>query len=536
MRSKLTLLVLAETILLAVLVLLLVQESHARSAVEARPETKPLAGNVTAPDRRGTSSAEREPPRRVELAEQLDADAASGVLVHGRVLDPGGNPVDRCSLYLHAPSPRQGRSLVVDPEGRYAAAGIQPGTWSFRANAPQFRETTGTVVVPNNMKTLRHDLVLTRAHVIRVRARTTDGQPLAAIIGREPFHFRNELCAVALSSPLPTALEPDTMSTPRMVGDAEWHAIHPRTAAAGPTPDLLGELELRVDPPAHVGLMLRQTVLAQQIVSAGDHEVLFEFTPEELLAHCGSVRLEVVSATNGQPLPKASVGIGHAQGGGGGGGALGEGARYEATGLAPGLWELWIQAPEHAPRFERIILQSGQSLDLGTIALHPVEHVRGRILDSQGKPTSARVHVDALGSRRFPQELLNNYEYRVNAEGELHVPLGRERYLIRAMSPEHEAAHLLVDATSGHTGELEIRLQPTQQVRIENQASRRDYYLVLVHTLDRLPVWGQTVRHGYAPALHLPHGNYVVDIYRGTTPVRSFALEVGADPVSFRVP
>jgi hypothetical protein len=34
----------------------------------------------------------------------------------------------------------------------------------------------------------------------------------------------------------------------------------------------------------------------------------------------------------------------------------------------------------------------------------------------------------------------------------------------------------------------------------------------------------------------LPQGEYIVDVYRGTAPVRSFALQVRTEPVTIRVP
>jgi hypothetical protein len=71
---------------------------------------------------------------------------------------------------------------------------------------------------------------------------------------------------------------------------------------------------------------------------------------------------------------------------------------------------------------------------------------------------------------------------------------------------------------------------------IQNRIARSEQYLVLVQTQDRLPVWGQEVLSGYTPTLELPRGDYVVDIYRGTSPVRSFALKVGTEPVTIRVP
>lgn len=535
MRPKLMLFVLAETILLACLLLLLAQGSDANSATAAPLATEMDAAGARNDVDRAPTGSQTAAAARVEHTEHVGRDGAYGVLLHGRVLDPQGHAIPRASLYLNASTPRSGRTVDVDSEGRYAVAAIEPGTWSFRADAEAFRLTTGTVVVPAGVEFFRQHFVLPRAQIIRVRARTSDGKPLAEVIDRPPFHFRNRLCAIARTSALPTALEPDTHSTPFQFGDAEWRSVENREAVAGPTPDWIGNLELLADPPVHVALMLRQTVLAQQFVSAGEAEVLFEFTVEDLLAHCGSVQVQIVSAATGQPLPNASVGLGNAQGRGGGG-PLGEGARFSAIGLAPGLWELSVQAAEHAPHFEQVLLSSGQQLELGRIALHPVMHVRGRVLDAKGKPVPASLHIDALESRKFPQEMRDYHTYRVSAEGEFDLPLGRERYVLRTMSTEHEAAHVLVDATSGAVADLEIRLEQTETIRIENHIPRSEYFLVLVQTRDRLPVWGQTLRWGYTPILRLPRGNYVVDIYRGTTPVRSFALNVGADPVSFRVP
>ncbi len=522
---------LGESLLIAVLLWTLLQRGSATAPLHD-PPTRSEPSSRTDPPVQGRSSgnAMEEHPgaARVELRATHSAD---GCVLCGAILDELGEPVPAPELHVLRAGASRRQFADVGPHARYAIPNLLPGEYEIRATSRGFRPWSGTLQIAESTRSARLDVVLRRAVLLAVRARTRGGVPLEQAMSQPPFGRRTWLAAVAVAEPL-TALPVSCEGSVRGLGIATWRAAR-FANVPDPRPDLLGVLELDADPPVHVCLLVRQTLLGQQLVPKGGEEVLFEIDLDQVRRkQFGSVALRVVDARTGQPAAGATVALSAGTGGGAGEPVDGSG-RYLMECVAPGMWELEIRDREHAPFRTVLDLQPGAATDLGDIGLHAPRAIEGILLDPAGVPVQAALTVDDLEQRRFPQALREG-TYGVDTSGRFSLSVGPSRQLLRAHT--RDSFGYAVVGPAGPDGPLELRLQPAVQVTIESRVAPDVYFLVVVRTLDDVPLWAREVRAGPAPAPLLPHGDYVVDIHRGVTPVRSFALRVGAEPVSFRVP
>lgn len=114
----------------------------------------------------------------------------------------------------------------------------------------------------------------------------------------------------------------------------------------GEPADLIGRLELQVDPPVHVALMLRQQVLSQQVVAPGTTDVVFQLALDDVRGRFGSIRFSLVSAATQLPLSGADVQLRDARSGGVIG-APPHGSEVELAGVSPGEWQLEVTVKGH---------------------------------------------------------------------------------------------------------------------------------------------------------------------------------------------
>lgn len=525
----------AETVALAVLLVLFLRGDPLRGATPDAPSRGPNApADAVSMAVVPAAAAEPAPERAVVAPPRAEPD----YVLFGRVLDAHGQPLTGANIYLGRTAQGGGRSATTDG-GRYAIAGLAAGEWQLHATAEGYHRHREAVVFTAEQPTLRRDVVLTRAIVLMVRARTPEGEPLEdaarKVEATGGLHMGVEAYAAAFVGTPPASLPlTDTRSTHGLgVGDfrSRWHY----KKEAGEPPDCIGHLTLTRDLPVHVALMLRQSTLASQVVSPGASEVVFELSFEAMLDLLGSIRVRIVDGETGAPIEGARVAITDRQGGGSASGRSPETSVITHEGIPPGRWNVLVSAKDYEPVSQVVRLEPRQHLDLGDVVLHKVGKLSGVVLGVDGRPVQASLRWDALERRHFPQPL-RNWSAESDTEGEFTFQVGRGRYVVHALVGTAAAAHVLVEIGAEPPPRLEIRLLPTLPVRVQNEIADRDFYQVEVRTRDGVPVFAQELRSSGIDTIWLPRGDYLVDIHRDVTPVRSYELRVGSGEAVLRVP
>lgn len=535
-ERKLTVVVVIETVVLAVLAWAALGSNseperepglpREQRSAQRQDRAAPLGGINAAPAAERTAAM----PERRAVADS--ANATSDVLLFGSFLDTAGHPIEGATLYLRR---AEGGLSIEVHNGHYAAFGVAAGTATLWADAPEYRARQDPIEIDGKQARLRHDIVLEGAVVLQVFARTPEGTPLVEAmtdIGLSQHGWRPGVLASA--SPLPDQLPLRDSASVVGLGEGRWSpASWRQEEAAQHPPDWLGSLKLQIDLPAHVALMLRQSVIGRQLVDPGADRVDFEVATDAIEGVLGSLRVEVVDV-RGRPVAGARVGVSDAQSGGGGQ-PVGEDGVLVREHLPPGIWEIDVYAADHANHHSLVRVEPGQNAE-ARVTLTSPRVLGGTILDPSGQPTSATFQWDDLDVRRFPHELINRRSGRANAEGEFTIHgAGVGLYAIHAFG-DGTAAHALADTTAGDVGDMELRLEPTTRTVVQSKGGKLAVHLLLVRTPQGLPVWASEVRGGIDTDFALPRGRYVAEIYRGTGLVRSFDLEVGAHEGKVTVP
>lgn len=537
----LTLLVVAEFVVFVVLVALYARRDAAAAAlpehgVVPTPAAAPAPAAAADPAR--GAAAEAPPPERRAAAPTVP-DAVPGdpigIVVSGTIRGPDGAPVPDASLSLS----REGEYHSADSAGpgAYAVAGLSPGVWQVFCRAENFARFEGECTL-DARAFQTFDVELAANWVVDVKILGADGASSWDTL-RKVTHFGMPY-VVAADAPLTGDLPATDNSRVLWFGIGEWRGIgdfgtepkSPKLAEGG----FCGELLLRHPPPAHAALLLRNTLLQTRPIAAGQHELTFSLTADELRARLGTVRLRLVDADSNAPLPKLHVNLGTAQGGGSGG-LTGADGRAELTAVLPGLGCLEIYAPEHEMVFRHVQVPSGGVLELGDVALSSSVTLRGNVLGSDGKPgNGASVQWTELDSRTFPQPLADRRSASADDQGKFQIEnCGRHRYVVHARLGRTAMGFATVDATHGAPPPVTITLAATTKVVLKNRAAAHEGYSVAVLANDRSPV-AVALRPGLP--LSLPPGDYTLEIHDLCTGrlVRTAPLHVGSEPLTVEVP
>jgi hypothetical protein len=129
---------------------------------------------------------------------------------------------------------------------------------------------------------------------------------------------------------------------------------------------------------------------------------------------------------------------------------------FERGDLDDGEYELLVAVPGFAWEHRFVSIERGRPIDLGDVVLQKGLHVRGRVVDSHGRPLSARVTAAALS--HISLALMRGRRTKTDAQGRFtlpHVPASD------AIELEIEAdlhSPRRVSATPGSEEEIEVRL------------------------------------------------------------------------------
>lgn len=462
-----------------------------------------------------------------ELATPKAAASAThdsvGVLLYGCITDEQGNPVERALLSIRQHGKHRG-AYQTQARGTYSLADLLPGEAELLVRTPGFRNLTATLQL--DASTQRHDLVLQRAVVLQVIARTPTGEPLVEAMQAAGMDPVIRLHVIATHEPVTSLADGALHIGVGHFRHARWLG---QVQIEGLAAEVLGLLQIDGQLPLHVTLVLGSTVLASQVAQQGQERVEFSLAAQTVVGQLASVRLQLVAASTGRPLAAMRV--------------EGPGVKVtdaegvaEFTGVIPGQHRLeMLQAGYELDHL--VDLEPGQHLDLGRVGLHELQEVTGVVLDPNGRPVRATISWDDLDGHGFVQSLRDDRSAGSDEQGRWQLRLAPHRYALHARTNSGEQqAHLLLDLARGVPEEISLQLQPTVPVELVKEFAASRSYLLSVRTTDGVPVFGRQVRASFAESIQLPAGDYVVDVHEGRVPVRSFALTVGGAKTRIRIP
>ena len=440
--------------------------SDVRGARPADPAGPVDGVRAAAPGPDERSSA---PVRGAVVTETPDAAAPGGdpvgLVVHGRVTDPGGDPVRPAWGWVWLTGAR-GEEHVgkLRYNSYYSILGLRPGRWQLVCRADGYRPLEGELVLVAGERVRRHDLVLEPALQIRIDLRTPDGRPLYEVLHEAGIAADDPVVPVATS-------EHPGPSLPARGGASYRHHEHGvfRFANRGAGADAqgcAGHLEVRTPLPAYVSLVQQHLVLETRRLEEPVEVLRFTVSLDQLLGNLGSVRLRVLDADTGAPLPEARVALGpdaswgtHAPDAGG---------VLVLERVRPGPQRLVVEASGRA-RLRRVVdVQPGSDLDLGDVVLESATAMRGTVVDPDGAPVSVDLIWGRVDRAAGQVEIDWSHGARSDASGAFEIPsLAPTEYLLRTVADsERRSPHAPERAWASAGVLVDVRAQAAEGVRL----------------------------------------------------------------------
>jgi hypothetical protein len=531
--------VFAESVVIAALIAVLLSgsapagASHTPMAMTASPAD--AASLAKAPKAAPAGeNAERHPAAPLE-PEVLAADPV-GIVVAGTVHSSSGAPVADATISFRRDHEYRGASSQQN--GLYAAAGLWPAEWRVRCESDGYAPRDLTVTL-DQRSFQRLDLELQPAWMVLVKIQNAAGEHLPDLLGKHTWSM--ELCVVATAAPLEGDLPLTVPATHQRFCAGEWRT---NSGLDGGQQDkklreqgYAGTLLLDSEPPVFAALVLRHRVLKRQRIEAGQKELVFTLELDEVLQQFGELRLQLVDAASGQPLPRVNVELSIAADRTSSR-VSGEDGRVVLHEVAPGLLSLSAWSKDYEYLFRWFRMPPGGRIDLGEVRLSPAMMVTATVVDQAGKPvTDANLQYTSLDDRSFPQPLCEQLSSPVDANGQTKLRLGRHRYVVSAGS-RAGSAYALVDASHGEPAPVTLTLGKRTRIAIRTGADPAVGYLVTFLDRSRAPVRVLTFGGQSRPdATSLLPGDYTVEVHDGADRmVHNFPLTVGSEPMTIDLP
>ena len=490
-----------------------------------------------------TESPDRTPVAPIEPRESPAPAVTGGLrpetLVFGSLLDASHSRVGdgRPAGVRFVDRLGRRRSSDAGKEGTYELRALDFGTYWVTASADGYRSIGETIELRPDRPSIQKDFTLQKSEALRVRLTTPDGRNLLDVL-RETGAPRG----ACLLIPIATREFPGerfdevTGSLNDRFGVGRFRNRDARDAED--SLDCMGTLLLDCDLPVCVSLVHYQRVLQTKRVSGSQDEVTFVVAPADLIHELATIRVQVLDAATGLPIPRARVSLA-------GGTYSDPGVATDPTGIAtiarrePGEFDLRIAANGYEVFRKSIDARPGELTDLGTVALEQEVTVEGRVLDLEDHPRSASFSLGVLDPVDHAIHWCRQEECRSSGDGSLEIRgLGRKEYVVRTSN--HDALDerewkgvawvsgiVLIDTRAGPISGLEIRLRPASRLVLHAGAAvvvagvaGDEMRFRVVDESGRELVAG--LFHGSEPRpLALPAGNYVVSLLDARGAVRS---------------
>ncbi len=450
-------------------------------------------------------------------------DDLLGVMLTGTVRWRDGAPVGGASLW--AARDTQNVSGEGGADGAFAMLRLTPGEWQLTVRADGAVAHAQALVVTDDAEQAL-DVTLDRAFPVRVFAITADGKDLTTVLRTELGLF-NKLVAAGQGQAFPERFAPTDYGMV-FVGDAKWYG------ESNPKDGWLGTLQLAAAPPAHVALLLRHVVLAQQRVEPGQGEVRFVVATDAVKKLLGSATVRVVDATTQQPIAGARVAWTTSSAFSGGQPADAEG-RARVENLSPGLMRLMINAKDYEALQTTVRIEPGATLDLGAIPIDKAMPLTGRVVDAAGKPATAVVRWTELKWRNAPTEFVTNRSARIEADGTFSLyGTGPGRIAVSAHAPDGQVAVGVFDNPPAQP--VLLQLQPACALKITRPKDPLRTFTVTVFGAGRQPVAAVTLEREHPAMLSLPAGRHAFEVHDDTGRLtQSGDVDLGAGGATLEV-
>jgi len=529
------------------------------------PEVPPLDRGSAAPEETGNAAAETEAvsdstaiaPDDEESPAEREALPDVSVFLYGIVVDPAGNPIERASVEILRPDAPRAR-YPYGPnqrtqDGTFALAGLRPGTWLVRADAEEYREIEGLVEI-GRAPYRRLDLRLIPSFRIPVRIVTPEGKPLADRV--TDWRQRRGLTVIGTREAPGKSLPMVATASVAGFGMGRYHGI---TFATDRTlvevaPGFDGVFVSDEPPPLFLSFAYKHVILDTVPVVEGMEEAVLTASKDAIETSNATVRVRVVDARTGAPIPEATVSIDDAQTGP-------QGTKVDETGsvtlesVAPGLMKLMISVSDPIRQVsmqytfytEFVRVASGADLDLGAIPLDRDTSVEVRVADPDGNPIPCGVWTRNLDRMPMPQPLNPNVRIQTREDGSVElgglVPGTTAVYadLGSAFATGFESSErwvglpALIRPGEAREGPVTIEVRPATDVYVEYVVDPDSICFTVIRDERGIPVAGDRVDSHFPQRLHFLPGSYTLTAYRGDELLRTIPLTVGADTMHLAV-
>ncbi len=451
------------------------------------------------------------------------------VLLFGRVTISDGSPLAYgfIQLKLEAPpSAARAYACQLDPnQNRYAFPLSTAGTYEVTVGAGGCRTVTRSITIVPGVMRHRYDIVLTKSWLLRVVCVTRDGTPLSEALAQlqssSPGLARAELTALATIAAPVSPLRSGTTSS-ATAGLGIWRGNSERLLDAQNPASLrqLGLLELAVDVPLFVSVVLRSAVLATQRVEPGQEEVRIVVPVESVVQNLATVRLRLVDAVSGAPITNASVVLSES-GGGGNTESVDEEGRVTLT-VPPGLLELRVKSDRLTMPPWSVDVPPGAQLDLGTLRMTAPMECALRI---EGAPPGRPIRCWVESLEAVPHPALRAREdVRVTEDGTISLRLAPGRHTLRVTAGEM-LRELELDTRTLGAAPIVVSLQAGAALRVIPPPLERLAVLAITDVRGKTR-FDQPLNWTSSFELTLVPGSYVAEITRPDGNVERRTLEL----------
>ncbi|MCA8968685.1 MAG: carboxypeptidase regulatory-like domain-containing protein [Planctomycetes bacterium] len=520
--------VLLQTAIIAVLlVLYLGQTQHPQApSLESTPRTTTESSGeaeVRAAERRDELEVEPEVRNAVEANTAASSTGLEGTLLLGRITASDGQPVESPSLSVHPKGPSRVYISGSVHEGTYAVPSLQPGTYEISCRADGVTPLQAEIEI-GTAATQVFDVELRRARQIKVKILDENGKPRLGI----------EYGIVASKEALPEAYPMTNLRTVSRQGTGRFQG---RWQHRNLPEEYSGVLEVDTSEPIHVGVLLRQQVLARKLLAPDATEIEFIVATDALGAVYASARLRIVSIETGMPIEGARVSFSDRQSGG-------MGKPTDADGfvtidrIVPGILELEVRAKDREYYHSNIRVEPGSKIDVGTIRLGAPRKIEGRVVDQQGKPVSG-AKFTWIQRGRYAGIVPWDRGASAGSKSDGTFALwgcGPGQYFVRAMTDDL-ACETTIDTTSGDVSDVVLEMAPVSKVSYVSDVPNGKLYLVrLLRSGTVMNSW--LLRPYTKPLdrkLDLVPGRYEVQVYEGKHLVRTIPLDARTSGAKFEI-
>jgi hypothetical protein len=505
---------------IAVLFWLWVQKEPAPALAKAPDEQASGPAATTAAAANGApiaAPAATDAPTSLPAAPTAPTAAAEDrAVLYGTASSADGTPLRNGVFWLY----RDGKHVgtASGDLAAFAFGGLQPGLHKLRSRIDD--ELPIELDVEVKAPATRLDIELPERWLLTVNVLTPDGQPwLEAVRKQTPMARIEALVALAFDAPLAGDL-PASNQGEVDGGLGRFRSVHmpfERGNKAMPK-QTLGVLTLPPGRPAHVALILRQTLVAQQAANPGQQELTFTLPVEALLGKLAKVRMRLVDA-KGAPVAKANVALNDAQTGGGGR-PTGDDGRVTLENLVPGRLGLGIWAKELSAPSVAFVVPPGADLDLGDIVLQSPTTIELQFDNFGGKGSVRCSLLDEVRPGWIGKDLYFSAE---NGKSQSY-PLFPGRYGMLATGPAGVAMTVL-DLRSPPAGPVRFDLRRGAELRLE-YAFGPTKTAYEVTSAEGVLVRRREVSGSGGENVELPPGGYTVRVtdQGGATARRDFTL------------